>query len=387
MKISWLSNAPWTPTGYGQQTRLFAPLIRDAGYDIAITASWGLAGDQLTWEGIPVYPGGFDAYGNDIMVPWALEHFEGDVDSGWLFTLYDAWVFQNDDIKNLHNAVWVPVDHKPLPPIVGQYFTRFNGVPVAMSKFGRDEFYSQDIEALYVPHGFDPVYEPKQRAEAREALGIPDDVFVVGMNAANKGKGGLHRKGFSQAFEGFARFHAKHPDSILYINAESTGMAGSVGWNLERLAVGYSIENAVRFVDQHAWRKTIPTDALPWMYSAFDVFLNPAYGEGFGVPIIEAQACGVPVVVTDHTAMSELVFDGWAVDGINMWHEQMAAFWKIPHPVFIADALTEAYERPRGVSKRAVEGVAPYRADRVFKDHFLPVLANLEERINPAAAA
>ena len=115
MKLLWLSNAPWTATGYGQQTRIFTPMVRDAGYDVAIAASHGLAGDRLTWEGMTVYPQGFDAYGNDIMVPWALEHFGGDVDSGWLFTLYDAWVFRNPELKKLHHAVWVPVDHNPIP--------------------------------------------------------------------------------------------------------------------------------------------------------------------------------------------------------------------------------------------------------------------------------
>ena len=90
MKVCWLSNAPWTATGYGQQTRIFAPMIRDYGIDIAIAASWGLGGDKTKWEGITVYPQGFDAYGNDVMVPWALDHFGGDPNAGWLFTLYDA---------------------------------------------------------------------------------------------------------------------------------------------------------------------------------------------------------------------------------------------------------------------------------------------------------
>lgn len=337
------------------------------------------------WEGMVVYPQGFDAYGNDVIVAWALDHFNGDRNAGWLFTLYDAWVFRNPDIKSLHNAVWVPVDHDPLPPIVWGYFEQHQGVPVAMSKFGVEKFAQHDIEALYIPHGVHPAFEPKPKVEAREALGIPEDAFVVGMNAANKGRE-IHRKGFSQAFEGFARFAATHSDAILYVHSESSGMDGTVGWNLKGLAEFWNVADRTFFVDQHAYKTGLAVEAMPWLYSSFDVFLNPAYGEGFGIPIVEAQACGVPVVVTDHTAMRELCGDGWKIPGVNMFHEKMAAIWKIPDPPHIAEALREAYNRT-GTSDQAVEFAAAYKADRVFNEHMLPVFASLEERINPKAAA
>jgi glycosyltransferase involved in cell wall biosynthesis len=378
--MSWLSNAPWSATGYGQQTRILTPKIRDYGVDIAITATYGLGGDKTTWEGMTVYPQGFDSYGNDIAVEWALDHFQGDPNAGWLWLFYDAWVFRNPAFANVHTACWAPVDHKPLPPPVARFFNDFNAVPVAMSKFGVGEFAERDLEALYVPHCYDPAYEPKPSSEGREVLGIPDDVFVVGMSGANKGRI-LHRKGFSQAFEGFARFHKTHPDSVLYVHTEKTGYEGTVGWNLERLAQAYGIGDSVVFADQHAYKTGVPVDAMPWVYSAFDVFVNASYGGGFEIPLIEAQACGVPVVATDFTAMSELVFDGWKVRGLNMWHEEMGAWWKIPSPGEIGDALTEAYNRT-GPSQEAVDGVAEYAADRVFTEHMVPVLENLRERIN-----
>ncbi len=61
MKILWASNAPWAATGYGMQTAQAVPRIRDAGHDIAIFASYGLNGAMQSWDGIPVYPAGFDA--------------------------------------------------------------------------------------------------------------------------------------------------------------------------------------------------------------------------------------------------------------------------------------------------------------------------------------
>lgn len=44
-------------------------------------------------------------------------------------------------------------------------------------------------------------------------------------------------------------------------------------------------------------------------------------GEGFGIPIIEAQAAGCPVIVTDCTAMTELCLSGWLIEkGTDFMH-------------------------------------------------------------------
>jgi glycosyltransferase involved in cell wall biosynthesis len=50
------------------------------------------------------------------------------------------------------------------------------------------------------------------------------------------------------------------------------------------------------------------------IYSSFDVLMNCSAGEGFGIPIVEAQACGVPVVTHAVTAMPELTWNGYTVN-------------------------------------------------------------------------
>jgi hypothetical protein len=154
MKMLWHSNAPWAATGYGQQTRIFTPMIRDAGVDVAISCAYGLNGAQTNWQGMTLYPAGFDSYGNDIISTWTMDHLKHP-NNGWLVILYDAWVFQAPTIGNFHNAVWCPVDHDPIPPIVLDYFRRYQGMPIALSRFGVEKFAEQDMEAQYVPHGFD----------------------------------------------------------------------------------------------------------------------------------------------------------------------------------------------------------------------------------------
>jgi glycosyltransferase involved in cell wall biosynthesis len=65
------------------------------------------------------------------------------------------------------------------------------------------------------------------------------------------------------------------------------------------------------WVDQYAYRLGAPAEVMAATYSAMDVLLAPSHGEGFCVPLIEAQACGTPVIATDFSAQPELVGAGW----------------------------------------------------------------------------
>jgi glycosyltransferase involved in cell wall biosynthesis len=256
-------------------------------------------------------------------------------------------------------------------------------MPICISKFGVEKFAEQDIEAQYVPHGFDDFYQPQDQAVAREALGIPADAFVVGMNMANKG-GDLHRKAFGPQMQAFADFAKDRPDALLYLHTEEFGYMR--GWNLRNYAAALDIEDKVMFADQMTYRLGVPAEAMPYLYSSFDVLMNATMGEGFGIPIIEAQACGVPVIVTDTTAMSELVGPGWRAGGEKWWHETSQSWWINPSIGELVDALEDAYETP-SLADVAVEFAEPYRASNVMSNHWLPVLENMAERINPQAVA
>ena len=49
---------------------------------------------------------------------------------------------------------------------------------------------------------------------------------------------------------------------------------------------------------------------LPTLYSAADVFVLPSLYEGFGIPVVEAMACGTPVVCADNSSLPEAAGDG-----------------------------------------------------------------------------
>ena len=384
-RILWHSGAPWAPTGYGVQTGLFTPRIAALGHHVEISATWGLLGNTLDWQGITVYPGD-ERYGNRFL-PELIDKTKPDV----TVTLMDVWVLKPERFQRHNLACWVPVDHDPCPPKVAEFFHKSGARPIAMSRFGEDRLRADGLYPLYVPHGVDTnVYRPLDmpQGELREALGLPRDAFIVGMVANNKGHT-PPRKAFPQVLKAFAEFRKTHDDALLYLHAEQTGQWGgqNAGINLPLLCHLYEIPpSAVGFVPSLELELGIDTGTMVGMYNALDVLVNPSYGEGFGIPVVEAQACGVPVIVSDFTSMSELCGAGWKLEGQGFggvpepwWDPDHFSYYTMPSAREIEWALGEAYDR-RGdgtLSAQAREFALQYDADRVTEEFWVPVLEQL----------
>lgn len=61
----------------------------------------------------------------------------------------------------------------------------------------------------------------------------------------------------------------------------------------------------------------VPDEDLPYLYAAARVFVYPSFYEGFGLPILEAMSCGVPVVCSNVTSLPEVVGDAGLVADPN----------------------------------------------------------------------
>ena len=288
----------------------------------------------------------------------------------------------NPLLQDFNVIGWCPVDHFPAPPAVLEFFHRSNAEPIAMSRYGNHLLCEAGLESTFVPLAVDTsVYRPTATAviggrelTGREIMDVAEDVFVVGMNAMNKDP--QDRKGFNEAFRAFGAFHHDHPDSVLYVHADPNGMGS--GLRLRDLAAHSAIPpHAIKFPAVYDIQRSAYTpDVMAALYSSFDVLLSPSHGEGFCVPLVEAQACGTPVIATDFSAQQELVGAGWKVSGQPWWDHAQGSSYVVPFVSQILHALETAYEADRaGMVDAAVSFASRYDADRVFAEHWVPFLA------------
>jgi len=381
MRINWFSNAPWGPSGYSNQTALFVPRIKDLGYEMSITAFWGLQGGRLDWQGVPVFSGAFDPHGQDIMGFYA-KAWKADI----LLTLYDTWVMNLDGphMEGIPFVPWFPVDHEPMPEGVYDRLKRAM-VAIAYSESGVREAKDRGLDVEYVPHGVDTkLFKPKMREIARKQIGLPQDCFIASIVAMNKGI--PPRKAWPQQLQAFAEFYKKHPDSRLYLHTLMTPEVR--GYNLWDLVKMLGLENAVVVPEQFQYIAGYPPEFLVDVYNASDVLMSATMAEGFGIPIIEAQACGTPVIAGGWTAMEELVFSGWSLDRHTEaipYITQLAATQYVPSVDAILDKLEQAYdmatEDRMKLRETAREAALQYDADLVTQKYWIPTLKVIEERL------
>lgn len=374
--IGWVSNAPWAITGYGQQTAQVTSRIKAMGNNVAIFNNYGLEGSNTDWNGIPVYQRGADLYSNDVVPAHMFNWTERNPKQNHiLITLYDTWVFKGPRWADWNVASWVPIDHLPAPPLVAKWCRQPFVTPIAMSQYGKEMLENVGIESLYIPHGIESTFKPMKRHKGitgRNYIGVAEDKFVVGMNAANKGIS-PNRKAFGENILAFSMFAQMHDDVVLYLHTDASGSLGGI--KLQQLILSCGIkEHQYAFVDQYVLRNGISQETLATIYTAMDVLLATSYGEGFGIPTIEAQACGTPVIVSEFAASTELMGDGWLVEGQPLWDAPQSSWFNTPRVPGIVDALEQAYQRGRGRSEKAVEFASGYNADSVFNKYWKPAL-------------
>ena len=380
--VSLVSNSPGLATGYGVQAGLLVEKMKQHGLDVAVLSNYGTEGyigkHRTKYGDVPVYPKGLKPYSDDVINLWHETHRENNLDlPHFLLTLYDVWVYK--DLETETPIVsWVPLDHVTMPPMVKQFLKRDNVTPVAMAPHGQRQLASAGFDAPYAPHMVDTnVFKPTPKFRGiptREFMGIPDDVFLVTAVLANKANSIVHRKGYAELFLAFGIHLKSHPDSHLYIHADTLPVVG--GFHLVHLmqSCGVPAKN-VTFANRDELRVGYTDAELAAIYTASDVVWMATYGEGFGVPIIEAQACGTKVIGSDWAATADLVAeDGIKVSGQPFWDEPQKSFYQIPILADLVRALEEAYNADRGTSSVARSFALQFDTETVWSDYWLPFL-------------
>ena len=387
MRILWASNSPHSPSGYGVQTDIVTRRLLREGHQIAIASNFGLDEGILPWHTehgvITVYPKSMDKFSLEILPLHAQQH-NADV----ILSHYDSWVYRPELMAGRW-VPWYPMDTEEYPKPIAEKVSQAL-MPITQTRDSVEKAAKVGIEAEYIPAAFDGrYYRPRMRDEWRERmdpngeLGLKDR-YVVGIVAANRGDPGApSRKSFPQLFEAFRLFLDKDPDALLYVHSQ---MFGHI--NLQMLAEQYGVQN--NLLQAHSYylhTGLYGPDDMATMYSGLDVLLNVSMGEGFGVPVLEAQACGTRVIVGDWTAMAEVGRCGAKVSKQDAFCYPVLGYGDmyLPQPGAIAEALIESTNWTR-TPEFVAQSVAEYEIEHVIEHNWKPTLAKLQERLDTLTA-
>jgi len=369
MKFIWFSVAPWAVTGYGLVTRELVPRIVKEGHEVVIATKHAHTG-CVEWNGCDVISGA-DVNLLNRMVE------SGEVD--YIISLLDNHVLNQTPLNWIS---YCPFDTEKLPTSIERYLD-YTQLIIALTRHGQDEFKKAGYESLYVPHGVDPeIYKLDEvsRGDGRKQLEWQDN-FIIGTVGVNYPDG---RKNFVSLMWAFKVFHERHPEARLYMatNHVDERRAYPIPMIAEDLGI---VEYMALTSDDEYIKGKVTDNMMANRYRVMDVMCFPTKGEGFGLPIIEAQACGTPVLTTNASTGPELMKGGWLIDVGEYEWEYFNKSWRANVGV---ESILEGFEKAyrawkdgsiKEIGLRASEIIRrDYNWDFIFDTYFIPVLKEIE---------
>ena len=204
-----------------------------------------------------------------------------------------------------------------------------------------------------IPHGVDHERfrpdepSPGHDAAVLEALGArgPYVAFVGTVEP---------RKDVPSLVRAFDRIADRHPDLGLVI-------AGTVGWGEDELSRALA---AATHADRVVRTGFVPDDAVPALLRGATAVVYPSLEEGFGLPALEALACGAPLVTTEGTAMADVAGDAAMlvppgdVDALESALDAVALGWSSTRNLGITTAAAYTWQRTADAHVEVYRSVA-----------------------------
>jgi glycosyltransferase involved in cell wall biosynthesis len=163
-----------------------------------------------------------------------------------------------------------------------------------------------DVNKVAVtPLAADPRFERKPAEEVslvRKKLGIPKGRYILALSSLEP------RKNLERLLVAWAGLLSRVPKDLWLV------VAGAKGKALVFKGVSFEILPSRVYLTGY-----VPDEYLPALYSGADAFVYPSLYEGFGLPPLEAMACGIPVITSNTTSLPEVVGDaGLLVDPLSV---------------------------------------------------------------------
>lgn len=430
-RILFCNEASYLSTGYGVYGMEVLKRLHDTGkYELAEFASYGDTSDpndhrweEVPWKFYPVMPNGFDRgevneYNSRVINEFGCWKFEKtcvDFRPDIVWDIRDWWMMEYQERSPFrpyyHWAIMPTVDAAPQDEAWLATFASADAVS-SYSDWGLSLLGQQGGGKIRTipsaPPGADfDIFKPVDDKKAhKQQMGLPQDALVIGTIMRNQ-----KRKLYPELIECFARFLKEAPQELasrtyLYLHVNYP----DIGWDIPRLVKEAGVGSRTIFtyvchkcgtgfpsfyMDAkafcrrcHSNKATLPTtsrgvsrEILANVLNFMDVYVQYANSEGFGMPQVEAAACGVPVFAVDYSAMSDVVrkVKGFPIKTLALIREaETGCYRAAPNNSDLLEKLVSFLSMPESVrlkrgydSRRAAERHYNYdRTAKIWESHF-----------------
>lgn len=397
------SEASFLQTGYSTYAKeVLSRLYNTNKYEIAEFASYGLMGDERTSE-VPwlFYPNAvtpsdkrypeYASASDNVFGKWRFDRVVFDFKPDIVFDIRDFWMnsYQAKSIfRQCYNWVVMPtVDSAPQQEGWLDIYSQADAVLAYSEWAGKVLLNQTNNNIKYVGEaspGVDlNVFKPLNKSKCKESVGIPESCTVIGSVMRNQ-----KRKLLPDLFKSFRmlldKYEQENPgvgeNVYLYLHTSYPDL----GWDIPALLKENSVSNKVLFtyhckscekihastfthVIKHCpFCKTeacrfpssnagVSNDQLSVIYNTFDIYVQYAICEGFGMPQVEAASCGVPIVSVDYSAMTDIVkkLNGYPIRVERFFKEmETEAYRAYPDNQHLIDILYDFMLMPSPVRQK-----------------------------------
>lgn len=338
-------------SGFGNYTReILSRLYHTGKYEIAELSSYRTSKTPKT-EPWKIYPVAVDSSDQKLFAQYTSSHsnqyghwrfelalldFKPDI----VFDIRDFWYFGFEEISPLRPFYyWLIAPTYDSTPQRLETLSSFKNADLVgfHTKWAQDNLKTynnnNNINIGHVvsdsvdPKIFKPLGFSKKFNKAK--YNLPSDSFIIGSVMRNQ-----KRKLIHDIFKILKNLINKNPDKNIFLYLH-TSYPETTGWEIPALLLEHGVEHNVVFTYKckgcnhhyaNVFSDTVATcpkckqrksnlantlngvdpDELNMIYNTFDVYLQYAICEGFGIPQVEAASAGIPIITVNHGAMAEV---------------------------------------------------------------------------------
>jgi len=283
----------------------------------------------------------YNSNANNQFGAWRFDKVILDFKPDIVLSYRDPWMdmyISKSPLLPFFHWVWMPtVDSDPQKQSWIEGFAKTDAI-LCYSEFGektleKDAGHLLNVIGCASP-GIDPnIYKPYDKKQIRQELGLDPNINIVGTVMRNQ-----KRKLFPELIKSFSKFLKTAPPEIkdntylLLHTSYPEKMGWNLGYHISEEEVGGKILATYVCKSCRKWRVDFFRDSLNYcpdcksiscvmpsvgmglevpdlvkIYNAMDLYVQYAICEGFGMPQVEATACGVPIASTDYSAMEDVL--------------------------------------------------------------------------------